>query len=61
MIAGTELECKPATVRSYEQLLRVHVTPRFGQKRLSEINRDQIKDFIAELSVGNRFSRNTLR
>jgi len=56
-----ELECKPATVRSYEQLLRVHVTPRFGQKRLSEINRDQIKDFIAELSAGNRFSRNTLR
>src|SRR5207245_1205891 len=65
-----ELECKPSTVRSYAQLLRVHVTPRFGQKRLKQIRRDEIKHFLAELSqtthlVGSarvpKYSRNTLR
>ncbi len=65
-----ELECKPSTVRSYEQLLRVHVTPRFGEKRLVQIRRDEIKRFLAELSqttprVGAttvpKYSRNTLR
>jgi integrase len=65
-----ELECKLSTARSYEQLLRVHVTPRFGQKKLKDITRDQIKQFLAELSQATRvvkaitvpkFSRNTLR
>jgi integrase len=65
-----ELECKSSTVRSYEQLLRVHVTPRFGQKKLTEIRRDEIKQFLSELSQATRvvngvavpkFSKNTLR
>ena len=48
------LECKPATYRSYEQLLRVHVTPRFGSKLLTEIRRDEVKSFLAELSQATR-------
>ena len=65
-----ELECKASTVRSYEQLLRVHVNPRFGQKKLTEITRDEIKQFLADLSQATRvlqevaiprFARNTLR
>ena len=65
-----ELECKASTVRSYEQLLRVHVTPRFGAKKLTEIRRDEIKQFLSELSTSTRivnktpvlkFSKNTLR
>jgi len=64
------LECKPSTRRSYEQLLRVHVLPRFGQKRIDAIKRDEVKRFLIELSqatrnVGEptlpRFSKNTLR
>jgi integrase len=51
-------------------LLRVHVTPRFGKKRLTEITRQEIKAFLAELSrvtrvvdkvAVPRFSKNTLR
>jgi integrase len=55
-------------------LLRLHVTPRFGQKRLAEITRDSIKRFLSELSRATRvvvgedpaatvpkFSRNSLR
>jgi integrase len=65
-----ELECKPSTVRSYEQLLRVHVTPRFGHRQLAHIRREEIKGFLVELSQAThvvddiivpRFSRNTLR
>src|SRR5215469_5767001 len=65
-----KLQSKPATVRSYEQLLRVHVKPRFGSKRLTEIRRDEIKAFLAELSQVTRtidkeavpkYARNTLR
>src|ERR1039458_9104198 len=65
-----EVERKGSTLRSYEQLLRLHVTPRFGQKRLSDIKREEIKAFLGELSrktktvneeTISRFSRNTLR
>jgi len=65
-----ELECKTSTVRSYKQLLRVHVQPRFGAKRLTDITREQVKAFIVDLSqasklLGNcpvpKFSRNTVR
>jgi integrase len=64
------VECKISTKKSYEQLLKLHVTPRFGKKRLTEIRRDEVKQFVAELSRATRevdgitqpkFSRNTLR
>ena len=67
------VECKPSTKRSYEQLLRLHVTPKFGHKRLTEIRREQIKQHLGELSRASkivdektgatapRFSRNSLR
>ena len=65
-----EVECKPSTKRSYEQLLRLHVTPHFGQKKLTDIRRDEVKRFLAELSQVShevdgvrspKFSKNTLR
>jgi len=48
-------------VRSYEQLLRVHVFPHFGKRLLTHIKREHVKNFIADLSVSTRFARNTLR
>jgi integrase len=65
-----EVECKPSTKRSYEQILRLHVTPRFGQKKLTDINRSEVKRFMAELSLAThevsqaivpKFAKNTLR
>ncbi len=67
-----EVECKRSTQRSYEQLLRIHVTPRFGQKRLTEITREAVKQFASDLSRQRvidkktgadkpKFSRNSLR
>src|SRR4029077_6213022 len=54
-LAGyAELECKPSTAYSYAQLLRLHVTPRFGDRRLTEITRDDVKLFLADLSQAVR-------
>jgi integrase len=67
------IQCKPSTQRSYEQLLRLHVTPRFGEKKLTDIRRKTIKEFVSDMSQSirvvdektgetvPRFSRNTLR
>jgi integrase len=52
---------KASTYRSYEQLLRVHVTPKFGKLKLSEINRDDVKEFITAISTSSEFARNTVR
>src|SRR3954452_22043443 len=35
-------DIQPSTKRSYEQLLRLHVTPRFGNKRLNKITRAEV-------------------
>jgi len=52
---------QPSTKRSYEQLLRLHVTPRFGQKPLSKITRDDVKEFVSAISEKGDHSRNTVR
>lgn len=65
-----EVECKPSTKRSYEQLLRLHAIPHFGHKKLADIGRAEIKQFLAEKSQATekvddvqvpKYSRNTLR
>jgi|GEM_PF-1477980 len=54
-------EIQPSTKRSYEQLLRLHVTPRFGGKPLSKITRDDVKEFVSAISETDNHSRNTVR
>jgi hypothetical protein len=54
-------DIQPSTKRSYEQLLRLHVTPRFGQKPLDKITRDDVKEFVSAVSETGDHSRNTVR
>ena len=54
-------DIQPSTKRSYEQLLRLHVTPQFGQKPLNKITRDDVKDFVSAVSEKGEHSRNTVR
>jgi integrase len=56
-----DVKLKASTAASYAQLLRLFVMPRFGAKRLSEIRRDEIKTWLAEMSEAGKLSRNTLR
>lgn len=39
--------CKESTVKSYDDLLRLHILPVFGPLKLAEINRGKLKDFFA--------------
>jgi len=52
---------QPSTKRSYEQLLRLHVTPRFGHKPIDKITRDDVKEFVTTISETEEHSRNTVR
>jgi len=56
-----EIQCKPSTVYSYRQLLRLYVKPRFGDMPLDTIKRDDVKAFITEYSSAGKLSRNTVR
>jgi integrase len=52
---------EPSTKRSYEQLLRLHVTPRFGNRPLDKITRDDVKEFVSTISENGDHARNTVR
>jgi integrase len=53
-------ELRPKTVRSYEQLFRIHIAPMIGQIKLRELGRADIKQvLIQKRNVG--LSRNTVR
>jgi integrase len=54
------IECKTSTADGYEGVLRQYLRPRFGTKRLDEVNRDDIKALINEL-IAKELSRNTVR
>jgi integrase len=56
-----EVELKPSTLDCYAQFLRLYVLPRFGQVRVTAIERGQVKEFLAEWSAKGDLSRNTLR
>jgi integrase len=38
--------CKESTVRSYQDILNLHVLPVFGSLKVTDITRDTIKDFL---------------
>lgn len=56
-----EIHCKPSTVASYRQLLRLYIAPEFEASRIDEISRDRVKAFLARLVSAGKLSRNTLR
>ncbi len=41
--------------------MRLHVTPRFGDKPLNKITRDDVKEFVSAISEKDEHSRNTVR
>jgi integrase len=55
-----EHERKPSTAGFYSQFLRLYVQPRFGEFRLDNIQREQVKRFISDLRA-RKFSKNTIR
>ena len=56
-----QIECKPSTVTSYRQILRLYLLPVFGKLRLRAITRHKAKEFISDLAAEGKLSRNSLR
>ena len=51
--------CKASTVKDYEDLLRIHVLPVFGDLRLTEITRGMVKDYLLD-KVNNGYAKSTV-
>src|SRR5262249_41607638 len=54
-----ETAVKDSTRRNYENCFRVHILPALGERRLGEVTRTQVKDFIASM-VKKGLSRATI-
>jgi integrase len=54
------LRCKPSTVDFYRDYQGRYVIPRFGQKKITAITRDEIKGFMSDLTEKG-FAKNTIR
>jgi hypothetical protein len=54
------VECKTSTADGYEGVIEQYLRPRFGNRALDQIKRDDIKAMLSEL-IGNGLSRNTVR
>jgi len=54
------LRCKPSTVDFYRDYQTRYVIPRFGQKKIAAITRDDVKGFMSDLTEKG-FAKNTIR
>ena len=54
------LRCKASTVDFYRDYQERYVIPRFGQKKITAITRDEIKSFMSQLTEKG-LSKNTIR
>lgn len=51
------VHCKPSTVASHRQLLRLYLLPRFGPLFLEQITRESVRDFLSELATRKKTER----
>ncbi len=51
--------CKDSTVRDYKDMLRLHILPSFGNQKIVDITRGQIKDFLFAKIKGG-YSKSTV-
>ena len=63
LLEYSEMNCKPSTVRGYRNILNEYVFPDLGRLKLSktQLTRDRLKSFLAEVAKGRGLSRNTMR
>jgi integrase len=56
-----KLRCKRSTYESYEQVLRVHLFPRFGPIPLTDVTRNAVKSYLSEAAASGKYAYGTLR
>ena len=50
---------KPSTLRDYQSIIRAHLLPAFGGRRLEDITTDQVERWSAELAASGRMNNRT--
>jgi integrase len=50
---------KPSTLRDYNSIIRAHLLPAFGERRLEDITTEQIERFSARLAAGGTMNNRT--
>ena len=56
-----KVRCKASTYVRYEQVFRIHLSPRFGSRPIDRVDRDDVKAYFSELAATNRYGLGTLR
>jgi integrase len=56
-----KVRCKPSTYESYEQVLRIHLFPRFGSIPLIGITRNAAKTYLSEVAASGEYAYGTLK
>ena len=46
--------CKTSTYERYEQIFRIHLSPRFGSRLIDRIDRDDLKQYVSELAMSKK-------
>jgi hypothetical protein len=59
-LLATAAQLKPRTVKSYEQLFRIHISPILGMLKLRDVNHPQVKFLLAKKREAG-LSKNTVR
>ena len=50
---------KPSTLRDYQSIMRAHLLPAFGGRRLEDITTEQVERWSAELAASGRMNNRT--
>src|SRR4051812_23590703 len=50
---------KPSTVRDYQSIIKAHLLPAFGTRRLEDITTEGVERWAAGLTVGGRMNNRT--
>ena len=50
---------KPSTLRDYQSIIRAHLLPAFGGRRLEDITTEQVEHWSAELAASGRMNNRT--
>ncbi len=56
-----KVRCKPSTFESYEQVLRVHLLPKFGSTALKDVTRNAVKSYLSEIAASGKYAYGTLK
>jgi len=56
-----KVQCKPSTHASYDQILSIHLFPRFGLVALRNMTREAVKSYLSDMAASGKYAHGTLK